>query len=45
VVEKQPWYEPSEKLPGSPVVHETNIDFDSVIVDAHPERSSTGAGR
>jgi hypothetical protein len=45
VVEKQPWYEPSEKLPGSPVVHETNIDFDSVIVDTHTEPSSAGARR
>jgi hypothetical protein len=45
VVEKQPWYEPSEQLPGTPVVNETNIDFDSVIVDTHPEPNAAGTRR
>ena len=32
VVEKQPWYPPSEMLPRKRIV--TDIDFDRVIVDA-----------
>ena len=45
VVEKQPWYEPSEQLPSTPVVNETNIDFDSMIVDTHPEPNVAGPHR
>jgi hypothetical protein len=45
VVEKQPWYEPSEQLPSTPVVNETNIDFDSMIVDTHPEPNAAGPHR
>jgi hypothetical protein len=43
VVEKQPWYAPSEMLTRQPVVGgNMNIDFDRVIVDA-PTGSSTHA--
>ena len=34
VVEKQPWYEPSETFPVNPVISATNItNFDTLIVD------------
>jgi hypothetical protein len=34
VVEKKPWYEPSEKLPNEPPVSKAlNSDFDTVVVD------------
>jgi hypothetical protein len=41
VVEKQPWYPPSEMLPGKPVVDRNmNIDFDTAVADAPKRRSS-----
>jgi hypothetical protein len=41
VVEKQPWYPPSEMLPSKPILDGSmNIDFDSVIVDSPKARSS-----
>ncbi len=41
VVEKQPWYAPSEMLSRKPIVDgNMNIDFDSVVVDTPPGRSS-----
>ena len=41
VVEKQPWYAPSEMLSRKPIVDgKMDIDFDSVVVDAPPGRSS-----
>jgi hypothetical protein len=40
VVEKQPWYAPSEMLSRKPIVDgNMNIDFDSVVVDTPPARS------
>jgi hypothetical protein len=34
VVEKQPWYEPSEKLPSKPITTTImQMDFDTVVVD------------
>ena len=34
VVEKKPWYEPSEKLPNEPPISKAlNSDFDTVVVD------------
>jgi len=34
VVEKKPWYEPSEKRPNEPVISKVlNSDFDTVVVD------------
>jgi hypothetical protein len=34
VVEKQPWYEPSETLPGQPVIAApTKTNFDSLIIE------------
>jgi len=43
VVEKQPWYAPSEMLTRQPVVTGSmNIDFDRVVVDA-PTGSSAQA--
>jgi hypothetical protein len=34
VVEKKPWYEPSEKLPNEPIISkQLNSDFDTVVVD------------
>jgi hypothetical protein len=44
VVEKQPWYPPSEMLTRQPVVTGSmNIDFDRVVVDA-PAATSAQAG-
>jgi hypothetical protein len=41
VVEKQPWYAPSEMLPRKPIVDgKMDISFDSVVVDAPAGRSS-----
>ena len=41
VVEKQPWYTPSEMLPRKPIVDGSmDINFDSVVVDAPIGRSS-----
>jgi hypothetical protein len=37
VVEKQPWYTPSEMLPRAPIVTgNMDIDFDRMVVDASP---------
>jgi hypothetical protein len=33
VVDKQPWYEPSAKLPPQPIITNMKTDFDTVIVD------------
>ena len=39
VVEKQPWYEPSEKLPSKPITTTTmQTDFDTVVVDGTTTR-------
>jgi hypothetical protein len=41
VVQKQPWYPPSEMLPRKPIVDgNMNVDFDSVVVDPSTARSS-----
>ncbi len=42
VVEKQPWYPPSEMLPHKPIVDgKMDIDFDSMVVDAQTSLSPT----
>jgi hypothetical protein len=41
VAEKQPWYEPSNKLPSQPLIATTmNTDFDTVVVDRPVARKS-----
>jgi hypothetical protein len=35
VIERRPWYEPSEKLPGRPI-SATTQEFDTVVVDDEP---------
>jgi hypothetical protein len=41
VVEKQPWYEPSEHLPAQPIIAPgLNTDFDTVVVEGPHSRSS-----
>ena len=41
VLEKRPWYPPSEMLPRKPIVDGSmDIDFGSVVVDAPAGRSS-----
>jgi hypothetical protein len=41
VVEKQPWYEPSEKLPRQPVITTAmQTDFDTVVVDEPTARNT-----
>jgi hypothetical protein len=35
VIDKQPWYEPSQRLPAEPVITKAlNAEFDTVVVDA-----------
>jgi len=42
VVEKQPWYEPSDRLRSQPIVTSgTRMDFDTVVVDGSGPKSST----
>jgi hypothetical protein len=44
VVEKRPWYEPSNKLQGQPIITTAaGMDFDTVVVDA-PGRKSSAHG-
>ena len=39
VVEKQPWYEPSEMLPSQPVIAGTGkTQFDSLVIEEHAPR-------
>ena len=41
VVEKQPWYEPSDSVPGEPIIATTaKANFDSLIVDEPPPLKS-----
>jgi hypothetical protein len=41
VVEKRPWYEPSNKLQGQPIITTAaGMDFDTVVVDAPVRKSS-----
>jgi hypothetical protein len=41
VAEKQPWYEPSNKLPSQPIITTPlNTDFDTVVVDRPVARNS-----
>jgi hypothetical protein len=49
VVEKQPWYKPSDQLPSHPVIGaSTRMDFDTVVVgtrnDWNPSVVSSGEG-
>ena len=46
VVEKQPWYEPSDRLRSPPIVPSgTRMDFDTVVVDGSGlERPRAGVG-
>jgi hypothetical protein len=45
VVEKQPWYEPSETLPSKPLISEhMKVDFDRLIVETPPQQSSRPEG-
>ena len=45
VVEKQPWYQPSNQLPSEPIITPgMQMDFDTVVVDG-PAPKSTGKPR
>jgi hypothetical protein len=45
VTEKQPWYEPSEKLPDQPIINSQMLtEFDSVVVELPNARNSTATG-
>jgi hypothetical protein len=45
VVEKRPWYEPSERLPQEPIITAaTQMDFDTVVVDGPAPRKRSAAG-
>jgi hypothetical protein len=40
VVEKQPWYEPSDEVPSQPVIAATmEVNFDTVVVDGSAAKS------
>lgn len=41
VAERRPWYEPSEKLPGQPIVNAPmQMEFDSVVAEMPASRSA-----
>src|SRR5437667_7392217 len=45
VVERRPWYEPSEKLPDQPIISTpAQSEFDTVVVDMPSPRSSGAKG-
>ncbi len=45
VVDKQPWYEPSAKLPSQPVITAAmQTDFDTVVVDGPAARNASATG-
>jgi hypothetical protein len=42
VIKKQPWYEPSNRLPHQPVIAATTkTDFDTLIVDESASRAAS----
>jgi hypothetical protein len=41
VVEKRPWYEPSEKVPSQPVITTTAMQFDTVVVNEPAARDAS----
>jgi hypothetical protein len=45
VVEKQPWYEPTETLPSKPLIAEhMKLDFDRLVVETPPPQNSRTGG-
>ena len=45
VVERRPWYEPSDKLPNEPVITATmQTEFDTVVAGESTARNSSAAG-
>ena len=45
VVGRRPWYEPSERLPATPIISTpAQTEYDTVVVDLPTARSSTGTG-
>ena len=45
VVGRRPWYEPSEKLPATPIISTpAQTEFDTVVVDLPTARNSAAAG-
>ena len=45
VVGRRPWYEPSERLPATPIISTpAQTEYDTVVVDLPTVRSSTGTG-
>jgi hypothetical protein len=43
VVEKQPWYQPADKVPSQPVITEPAPELDTVVVDERMARRSNVA--
>jgi hypothetical protein len=45
IVERRPWYDPSEKLPDRPIIDaQMNMEFDTVIVDIPSAQNSAVRG-
>jgi hypothetical protein len=39
VIERRPWYEPSEKLPNQPIINVPSDDFDTLVVEMPSTRT------
>lgn len=40
VIERRPWYEPSERLPNQPIINAPSDDFDTLVVEMHSTRTA-----
>ena len=41
VLERRPWYEPSEKIPSQPIINTPSDQFESLVVEMPSERTAT----
>jgi hypothetical protein len=42
VIQRRPWYEPSEKLPDQPIINVPKDEFDTLVVEMPAAQSTTG---
>jgi hypothetical protein len=40
VIERRPWYEPSEKLPNQPIINVPSDEFETLVVEMHTTGSA-----
>ena len=41
VLERRPWYEPSEKIPSKPIINTPSDQFETLVVETPSERTAT----